>query len=110
MTPTCAMWFQIVGPIRDIELLAEADSLPALRRKLRKRAKIDSRSVIGRAVCLNAGEYRIDLRIGRKYRVLRPCQSDPKDLLRIVDGSGEDYLYPANWFRMIQSHVASIEV
>ncbi len=93
------MWFKIIGPIRDAEVIAEARSLPALRRKLRKQAKVDPARVIGRAECINAGEY-IDLRVGRKYRVLRPKRDLSPTLICIVDGSGEDYLYPRAWFRM----------
>jgi hypothetical protein len=94
------MWFQIIGPVRNAEAIAEADSLPALRRRLRKCAKINPTHVIGRDICLNAGQYEIDLCVGRRYRVLQPKPNDSTHLIRIVDGSGEDYLYPAAWFRV----------
>lgn len=102
------MWFKIIGPIHDAEVLAEASSLPALRRRLRQQAKVDPASVIGRAECLNAGEYKFDVRVGRKYRVLRPGRRDSSDVIRIVDGSGEDYLYPRDWFRMCEPRSGSV--
>ncbi len=95
------MWFKIIGPIRDTEVIAEASSLPALRRKLRKQAKVDPARVTSRAKCINSHEY-IDLRVGRKYRVLRRERSLSPTLICVVDGSGEDYLYPRKWFRMCE--------
>jgi len=50
------------------------------------------------AVCLERGNYRIDLQIGKVYRVIRPHKHDPPDALRVVDDSAEDYLYPTAWF------------
>lgn len=49
-------------------------------------------------VCLKRGSYKIDLEIGKVYRAIRPRKNDPSDMLRVIDGSGEDYLYPAGWF------------
>ncbi len=95
------MWFKIIGPIRDTEVIAEVSSLPALRRKLRKQAKVDPARVIGRAERINSDEY-IDLRVGRKYHVFRRERSLSPTLICIDDGSGEDYLYPRKWFRMCE--------
>lgn len=36
------------------------------------------------------------------YPVLEPLNNDPKDYLRIVDESGEDYLYPAEIFQIVE--------
>lgn len=56
----------------------------------------------GYVMCINSGEYRIDLRFGRVYPVAKPEANDPEHLVRILDESGEDYLYPADWFVPVQ--------
>lgn len=38
-----------------------------------------------------------DLEIGQVYKVVPPTENDG-ELLRIIDASGEDYLYPADYF------------
>jgi hypothetical protein len=52
--------------------------------------------------CLERGSYRIDLEIGKIYRVIRPHKNDPDEMLRIIDDSAEDYLYPSAWFVPIE--------
>ena len=39
-----------------------------------------------------------DLELRKVYRVLADKQAAKEDYLRIVDESGEDYLYPAAYF------------
>jgi hypothetical protein len=47
---------------------------------------------------VHPGEYEADLIVGKIYRVVRPARNDrPRDI-RILDESGEDYLYPQEWF------------
>lgn len=41
-----------------------------------------------------------DLTLGRLYEVLEPA--DSLGMLRIIDGSGEDYLYPARLFEDVE--------
>ncbi|MGH7332190.1 MAG: hypothetical protein ACREKS_05455 [Candidatus Rokuibacteriota bacterium] len=52
----------------------------------------------GFAVCIERGEYDVDLVVGKIYRVVRPCRNDQPSDIRVVDESGEDYLYPRDWF------------
>jgi len=35
------------------------------------------------------------------YPILEPLDNDPKNYLRIIDESGEDYLYPAIYFEIV---------
>jgi len=52
------------------------------------------------AICLkNKGSE--DLVVRKVYKVLPDAPAEKKGLLRIVDESGEDYLYPASYFFMI---------
>jgi hypothetical protein len=52
----------------------------------------------GFVLCLKAGDYEGELVVGKVYRKLPPRKADPRTDVRIVDESGEDYLYPAGWF------------
>jgi hypothetical protein len=51
-------------------------------------------------VCINDGGF-VDLEPLKVYRVKRDKDALAHGLLRVVDGSGEDYLYPARFFRPI---------
>lgn len=50
------------------------------------------------AVCIHNGEYDFDLIVGKIYRVMKPKRYDRPSDVRILDESGEDYLYPRGWF------------
>jgi hypothetical protein len=52
-------------------------------------------------VCIENGDYPVSLEKRKIYVVLRDATAEKKDLLRIVDESGEDYLYPKSLFRPI---------
>jgi hypothetical protein len=52
----------------------------------------------GFAVCIRNGQYEADLIVGKIYRVVRPKRRDGASDIRVVDESGEDYLYPRAWF------------
>ena len=43
-----------------------------------------------------------DLIVRRVYQVLPDERAEKKALLRIIDESGEDYLYPTNYFYSIE--------
>jgi hypothetical protein len=45
------------------------------------------------------GGYEASLEVRKVYRLLTPLPNDPKTWLRVVDESGEDYLYPGHFFR-----------
>ena len=40
----------------------------------------------------------LDLEVGKLYPILPPKPGDRDEDLRVVDESGEDYLYPSSWF------------
>ena len=50
------------------------------------------------AVCIRNGEYDVDLIVGKIYRVLKPRPKDRPTDVCVVDESGDDYLYPREWF------------
>ena len=49
-------------------------------------------------MCIRNGEYQADLIVGKIYRCLKPQTKDRPADVRVVDESGEDYLYPREWF------------
>jgi hypothetical protein len=53
-------------------------------------------------VCLRNTGYEASLERNKIYRMLPDRDARREDQVRIVDESGEDYLYPANWFAPIR--------
>jgi hypothetical protein len=50
------------------------------------------------AVCVNNADYLASLELHKIYRVLPDEDAELDGDLRVVDESGEDYLYPAEYF------------
>lgn len=55
----------------------------------------------GFAVCLRNDGFAASLEIRKLYPFLNDSDADANDLIRIVDESGEDYLYPSRLFRKL---------
>jgi hypothetical protein len=49
-------------------------------------------------ICLNNEGYTVSLEKGKVYRLLDPEPEDPEGYVRVVDESGEDYLFQAGRF------------
>lgn len=54
------------------------------------------------AVCICNEGYEVSLELHKIYRVLPDADAEKHGDLRIIDESGEDYLFPAEWFVAIQ--------
>jgi hypothetical protein len=63
--------------------------------------KARRRSITKFAVCIESSEYPASLESHKIYRVLADKDAAAEGDLRIVDESGEDYLYPAEWVAAI---------
>lgn len=50
------------------------------------------------AVCIYNREYPASLELHKIYRVLPDEEAAREGDIRVIDESGEDYLYPAEWF------------
>jgi len=50
------------------------------------------------ALCVDNAEYEASLVLGKVYRILPDAKAARDDLVRIVDESGEDYLYHKSHF------------
>lgn len=53
-------------------------------------------------VCINNQDYAASLDVRKIYQVLTDEKAQRHNLLRVIDESGEDYLYPANYFAAIE--------
>jgi hypothetical protein len=62
-------------------------------------AKSPSRQLV---VCICNDRYPTSLEKRKIYVALRDLDAERQDLLRVIDESGEDYLYPKSFFRLIE--------
>ena len=53
------------------------------------------------AICVNNSEYPASLELHKIYRVLPDAGAAKDGDVRVIYESGEDYLYPANYFVLI---------
>lgn len=53
------------------------------------------------AVCVRNEGYEASLERNKLYAVLPDPEAEREGDLRVVDESGEDYLFPASWFVLI---------
>lgn len=61
----------------------------------------------GFAVCLRNRGYAAALEVRKLYPVVKDPEAAAEDLIRVIDESGEDYLYPA---RLFQELVLPVEL
>ena len=54
------------------------------------------------AVCVNNADYPASLELHKIYRILPDADAASDGDLRVVDESGEDYLYPKEYFVLIE--------
>jgi|SRR5437763_11726740 len=55
----------------------------------------------GYVLCVRNEEYPASLEKLKLYRRIADAQSERHGLIRVIDESGEDYLYPGDFFRAI---------
>jgi len=60
-------------------------------------------------VCIKNKGYEASLEVRKLYRVLPDTQGAEHHLVRVVDESGEDYLYPADYFVPVKLPQAALE-
>ncbi len=62
----------------------------------------ETRTVIRFAIRVNNSDYPASLELHKIYRVLPDEDAATDGDLRVEDESGEDYLYPADYFVMVE--------
>ena len=53
-------------------------------------------------VCVRNEGFEASLSVRKLYRVLPDAEAETKSLIRVVDESGEDYLYPEELFAPVE--------
>jgi hypothetical protein len=53
-------------------------------------------------VCINNQDYSASLEVRKIYQVLPDAQANAHQMIRVIDESGEDYLYPSRYFIPIE--------
>lgn len=66
--------------------------------------KRPARKLIRYAVCVDngGGYYAVDLIPRKIYEIWPDAEGERHRQLRVVDESGDDYLYPAEYFRILE--------
>ena len=85
-----------MGRTESAERKSSASGMSTKSRTVRRR------SAITFVVCIKNAGYPASLELHKIYRVLRDDDAAAEGDLRIVDESGEDYLYPAEWFAAVE--------
>jgi hypothetical protein len=55
----------------------------------------------GFAVCLRHAGFGASLEVRKLYPVVDDSDAEANDLIRVIDESGEDYVYPARLFQAL---------
>jgi hypothetical protein len=53
-------------------------------------------------ICVNNDGYPVSLERGKVYRLVADSSAAAKGMVRVVDESGEDYLYPSKRFVAVE--------
>ncbi len=81
------MFFEIIGQITEIETITWSEPI-------HDGTRLNTRYV----VCVNNEGYAASLEVRKIYLALVEAGEPDHGLIRIIDESGEDYLYPEDWF------------
>jgi len=50
------------------------------------------------AICIHNDKYAGTLELRKVYELLEDPSAEARNYVRVIDESGEDYLYPKSWF------------
>ncbi len=53
-------------------------------------------------ICVKNDDYPASLEVRKVYQVIPDARASKHQLVRVIDESGEDYLYPADYFVVIE--------
>ena len=54
------------------------------------------------AVCVNNSGYEGALELRKLYEIIDDSSAEKHNQVRVIDESGEDYLYPKSWFTSVE--------
>ncbi|MCL0062342.1 hypothetical protein M1N62_05210 [Thermodesulfovibrionales bacterium] len=58
-------------------------------------------------LCIDNRDYEASLEIRKVYEVLSDTVAETHHQIRVIDESGEDYLYPADYFALLRLPLAT---
>lgn len=61
------------------------------------------------AICINNKDNELSLELRKVYRVIEDERAEKRNYLRIIDETGEDYLFPAENFVIVSLPAKSAE-
>jgi hypothetical protein len=61
-------------------------------------------------LCIKNDDYTASLEVRKVYRLIPDATSEKRHFVRIIDESGEDYLYPEHYFVPIELPQTAIDV
>ncbi|PKM36587.1 MAG: hypothetical protein CVV06_10325 [Gammaproteobacteria bacterium HGW-Gammaproteobacteria-10] len=61
------------------------------------------------AICINNHNYEVSLEMRKLYEVVADPEAEKHGQIRVIDESGEDYLYPASAFSRLSLPESVIE-
>ncbi len=53
-------------------------------------------------LCVNNDEYEASLELRKLYEIIPDKEAEKHNQVRIIDESGEDYLYPSDYFAPVR--------
>ena len=62
------------------------------------------------AICVDNAEYPASLELHKTYRLVPDEEAERDGDLRVIDESGEDYLFPADYFVLVDLPEESAQV
>jgi hypothetical protein len=83
--------FEVVGQIEDVETIASGLPERVMKRHTRQFA-----------LCLKNTGNEASLILGKVYRIIPDARAAKDDLVRIIDESGEDYLFGKGQFAFVE--------
>ena len=97
------MYFTIIGVVSSVQTIAAGSGIRERSRltvSLRRLSMATEPSDL--AVCVDNSGYEAALERRKLYALLPDAEAEGRGLLRVVDESGEDYLYPAKNFHKVE--------
>ena len=97
------MYFTIIGVVSSVQTIAAGSGIRERCRltvSLRRLSMATEPSDL--AVCVDNSGYEAALERRKLYALLPDAEAEGRGLLRVIDESGEDYLYPAKNFHKVE--------
>lgn len=60
-------------------------------------------------LCINNADYPASLELHKIYQVIPDKEVEADNEIRVIDESGEDYIYPTAWFVAVELPLAARE-